>query len=190
MGAGWINEQEELEEREYNSRDDVDLFGGEYHFTVSFNEWFLELVSETLGDLEEIAEKNAEKQELYQHTLTQWQMDSINLNSPRNKNKHPILVKFFAESKEFVNVTDLANAADKVGKAMTPPVAVTRVSVSRIYNQAWIRRSSNTCGCCERRQRNSTLHPRRSLHAEAREEATVVTVLFRSHPYINVHPKE
>jgi len=135
VGAGWINEQQDLEEREYNSRDDVDLFGGEYHFTVSFNEWFLELISETLGDLEEIAEKNAEKQEQYQHKLTQWQMDSINLNSPRNKDKHPILVKFFSESKEFVNVTDLANEADRVGRAMTPPVAVTRVSVSRIYNQ-------------------------------------------------------
>src|SRR5262249_25426997 len=133
--AGWIKEQEDMEEREYYSREDADLFGGMLRFTASFKEWFLELISEAVAELEAVAEKNVEEQARYRQKLFEYYMDEISRIQPGSNRKNPILKQFFDKSKNIVNITDLANAANEVGKTMTPPVAVTRVSVSRIYNQ-------------------------------------------------------
>jgi hypothetical protein len=135
--AGWINEQEDLEEREWESRKDADLFGGTLHFTVSFNEWFLGLVADTLAKLEVVAENNREAQQKHNDMLTEMFRLSFlggsRSDEPRaDGTDNPAgrkIDEFFAKSRTVINIQTLV---DEATKRKGDPV--TRSSVSRIYN--------------------------------------------------------
>jgi hypothetical protein len=140
VACEWIEEQTELDDDEYHRSKDADLFGGSLFLTASFKGWFLGLVAETLADLEAKASENDEAREerfRFQMAHPETWPQGKGLAAPKAtvEDDNPAKKKIddFYDGKTFT-LQALANLADAVGAQMEPPVVVSRVSVSRIYN--------------------------------------------------------
>ena len=141
VAAGWIEEQPELTEDEYYNDKDADLFGGCLWLRASYCEWFLGLVADTLSALEADAEKNRAAQDQYHQKLMEYEVAWYQAKAtlpPANDADSPAKKKideFRAKTKRrLFSFEDIAKAATDKSKADGHNTWVSRVSVSRIYN--------------------------------------------------------
>ena len=141
VDAGWIEQQKPLDWLAVD-HGVADLLGGDLIVEKPYKEWFLGLLAETLTDLEVKAENNLEAQSKYgqmlgEHHVAWLQVKGEELRAAeakpsakdkideyRKKVKKPGLRTFEA----------IAKSATDRSKAAGDNIAVTRISVSRIYN--------------------------------------------------------
>ena len=134
VAAGWIEEQTELTEDEYYHNEDADLFGGCLWLTASYKEWFFGLVADTLTTLEAAAEKTQAAQEEHQNMRSDQYCAWLQSQHPKGFGKQRIDEYRKKVKPWFRSVEALAKAATEKSKAAGDNIAVTRISVSRIYN--------------------------------------------------------
>ena len=137
IAAGWIEQQTPLDWLAVD-HGVADLLGGDLIVEKPYKEWFLGLLAETLTDLEVKAENNLEAQSKYGQMLGERHMAWLQVKSdelraaeakPSAKDK---IDEYCQKVKPWLQA--IAKSATEKSKAAGDNIVVTRVSVSRIYN--------------------------------------------------------
>src|ERR1017187_5242743 len=143
IAAGWIAKQESRDWLEYD-HGFADLLGGDNGDLVEkpYKEWFLGLVADTLTNLESAAEKSLAALYEYKNHLGEQQMAWLQAKGEelRAAETKPSAKDKIVEYRKKVKKPGLrtfeaiAKSATNRSKAAGDNIAVTRISVSRIYN--------------------------------------------------------
>src|ERR1017187_4408268 len=142
IAAGWIAKQESRDWLEYD-HGFADLLGGDNGDLVEkpYKEWFLGLVADTLTNLESVAEKSLAalyeyKNHLGEQQIAWFQVKGAELRAadlkPSAKDKIDEYRKNVKAGRHSLEA--IARAATQKSKTAGDNIVVTRVSVSRIYN--------------------------------------------------------